>query len=138
MFREATLADLSCLLKIASHEAGKFPVRPDKKKIRKLIISSISAKSNYCLVSEFEGAVTGALIAVAHEGLWFERKHLSILLFTTSTKGAGIAMLRHLMQSVKKGGSIKVVTTDFIVPSRMAILLSRVGLTQSNTYTFFK
>lgn len=138
MFREATLQDLPSLLQLSISEAGKFPVRPDKKKIRKLIISSMSAKSNYCLVSEVEGEVTGALIAIAHEGLWFERKHLSILLFTTTTKGAGIAMLRHLMRSVKKGGSIKVVTTDFIVPDRMDTLLSRVGLTQSNTYTFFK
>jgi len=136
--RPATLKDLSAVVIIALTEAEKFPVRPDKKKIKQLVTESISTKSNFCWVSEEEGKVTGALVAISHQGLWFERKHLSILLLTTTTKGAGISMLREMLAWVKTSGAIKVVTTDFIVPPRMAVLLTRLGLRPTTTHTFFK
>lgn len=138
MIREATLKDLKSICAIGFEEANKFNVRPDKDKIRHLATSAISTKSNFCWVTYEGDSVTGVIVAIGHQGLWFERRHLSILLLATTTVGDGRKLLKELLSWVSGRRAIKVVTTDFVVPPRLSKLLNRVGIpAQNTTHTLF-
>jgi hypothetical protein len=123
------------VLKFTEH----LPVLPDAQKIKKLIVESISTKSNFCQVTTDGSQVTGALVAIGQQGMWFERRHLHILFFATSSTGGGIGMLRNVIKWSKDRRAIKVVSADFLVPDRMGAMLDRVGLARTgSSYILFK
>ena len=130
MIRPARLNDIDSMLEIALLTARCYPLRPDKLKIRQLLIESISSAANFSYISEDDsGVIKGALVAFSSPGLWFERKHLSVELFYTTIRGDGIAMLRRLMEW--KGRGIKVSTVSFTVDERLGKLFARFGFRSS-------
>jgi hypothetical protein len=137
--RDATLADVSAILEVVLKYTAHLPVLPDKTKIKKLIVVAISTKSNFCQVTTEEGQVTGALVALCQQGMWFERVHLHLLFLATSSKGGGLSMLRNLLKWSKDRRGIKVVSADFLVPDRVGAMLERVGLAKTgSSYILFK
>ncbi len=137
--RDATLKDVSGILAVVLKFTDHLPVLPDKQKIKKLIVESISTKSNFCQVTTEGSQVTGALVAIGQQGLWFERRHLHILFFATSSTGGGIGMLRNVINWSRDRRAIKVVSADFLVPDRMGAMLERAGLVRTgSSYILFK
>jgi len=133
------LNDVKAITKLVLSDVEHLPVLADSAKIKKLITESISTKSNFCHVSVEDGVVTGAVVAIGQQGMWFERRHLHILYLSTSTKGAGIALLRELLRWSRDRRAIKVVTADFLVPPKMTNMLTRVGMPLiGSTHTLFK
>jgi hypothetical protein len=139
LIRDATLKDVAGILAVVLKYTEHLPVLPDAQKIKKLIVESISTKSNFCQVTTDGSQVTGALVAIGQQGMWFERRHLHILFFATSSTGGGIGMLRNVIKWSKDRRAIKVVSADFLVPDRMGAMLDRVGLARTgSSYILFK
>lgn len=128
MIRAASLADIPSIEHIAYVAASDYPLRPDKKKIKKLLVDAIQNRTHFAYVSEKEdvGEVTGALVAMSHPGLWFERHQLTVMLLWAEVPGDGLAMLRAMMDW--KNRSIQLVSVGFLVDERTSLVLTRAGI----------
>jgi len=84
MIRPATLADVDAIFEIALIEAAKYDrLLPDRQKIRKGITMAISSAKHFCWVSEDNGRVNGALVALSSENLWAQRQNCIVALWKT-------------------------------------------------------
>jgi hypothetical protein len=135
MIRQATLQDLPALKELVLVEASRYELVPDKSKIHALLTQGISNKSNFLWVSEEGGKVTGALGALSHQGMWFERKQMTIMLLTVKCRGDGMQLLRTLMRGIKEKRAIRSVicAVDFGDETRIANLLARFGLSKAGS-----
>jgi hypothetical protein len=133
MVRNATLKDIPALLNLGLELTASLPVLPDKKKIKQLLTESISNKGRFCQVSEAGGKVIGGMVAISHEGLWFERRHCSILALHSTNPWDMKRMLRNFEGWHLTRRGIKVITTDFMVTARLSKFLKQGGMPPSNT-----
>jgi hypothetical protein len=92
MIRPAILHDVDAIFDIAMSEAERYEmIRPDKEKMRKGIIQSISSARHFAWVSEDRaGVVKGALIGLTSDNLWAQRKNCLISLWKTTVVGDGV------------------------------------------------
>jgi len=125
--RQATLSDKSSIIRLAIAEAEQFSsLYVDREKINALVIQGISSRSNFLWVSESRGKVDGALGAISHDGTWFERQQLSILLLSGNNS---ISLLQELMRWRSGRRAIKVVSVAFpVIDERTSRALEYVGI----------
>lgn len=110
MIRAAVLGDLDTIVNIAVVQAQMYPeLRPDLKKIRRGITLAISSAKHFCWVSEEDGHVVGALVAVSSDNLWAQRQNCLVPLWVSRVAGDGRKMLRELLKWVDTRRIIRVV-----------------------------
>ena len=131
MIRPAVMSDLRAIEFISYLAASSYPLRPDKPKIKKLITEAIQSRTHFAYVSEADGAVSGALIAMSHSGTWFERHQLTVMLLWSEVAGDGLGMLKEMMNW--KNRSIQLVSVGFLVDKRTSAVLHRAGIEASGS-----
>lgn len=109
MIRPATLADLNAINEIALIEAAKYHrLLPDRQKIRKAITMAISSAKHFCWVSEEDGRVNGALVALSSSNLWAQRDNCIVALWKAHVVGDGRRMMKEFLKWVDTRRIIRV------------------------------
>jgi hypothetical protein len=131
MIRPAVLADVNAIIDIAMVQTEMYSMlKPDREKIRKGIVLSISSAKHFCWVSEAAGKVSGALVAVSSDNLWAQRQNCLVALWVASVVGDGRKMLKEFLKWVDSRRIIRVAgfvpDTDEI-DSRAWRLIERFG-----------
>lgn len=109
MIRPATLADLDAVYEIALIEANRYPkLMPDPQKIRRGIVNAISSAKHFCWVSEDNGRVNGALIAVSSRNLWAQRDNCLVALWKAHVVGDGRKMMKEFLKWIDTRRIIRV------------------------------
>ncbi len=126
MIRPATLADVQAIFDMAMLETEMYSkLHPDKEKIRKGIIQSISSAKHFCWVGEHDGKVTGVLIGLVSPNLWAQRTNCFIALWKSNVVGDGIKLIRAFKNWMQDRRVIRVAgivpDTDEISPRAMLL-----------------
>lgn len=109
MIRPATLADLNAINEIALIEAAKYNrLLADRKKIRAGITAAISSAKHFCWVSEEDGRVNGALVALSSSNLWAQRDNCIVALWKACVVGDGRKMMKEFLKWVDTRRIIRV------------------------------
>jgi hypothetical protein len=110
MIRPATLHDVDAIFEIAMNETVRYPLlQPDRAKIRKGIVRSISAAKHFAWVSESRaGIVKGALIGLTSDNLWAQRQNCLVTLWISEIVGDGARLLRAFKMWVQSRRVIRI------------------------------
>jgi hypothetical protein len=130
MIRKATLADLGALQELAINHAKQYPyLIPNKESIKKLITECISSAVNFAFVSEYGGRVCGALLAIAHNNLWAQKKSSTVLAFVCNESWDGSKLLNQYAEWVDERPVIRRAgfQFDIEVDQRVLKMLERAG-----------
>jgi hypothetical protein len=132
--RIATPSDVDAVcklgLKALEHDAYEGLVI-DRVKVYALATECISSAAHFANVVEKDGEIVGALCAMVHPILFYEKNQATVLQYYCSEPGAGIKMLRAFMQWVKSRHGIKFIsfTLESNSDPRIGDLLKRFGMT---------
>jgi hypothetical protein len=109
MIRPATLSDLNAINEIALIEASKYDkLLADRDKIRAGITSAISSAKHFCWVSEDDGRVNGAIVALSSKNMWAQRDNCIVALWKSVVVGDGRKMMREFLKWVDARRIIRV------------------------------
>jgi len=142
MIRPATLHDVNAIFDIAMDETELYPqLLPDRDKIRKGIIQSISSARHFAWVSENGEGVLGVIIGLTSINLWAQRKNCFVALWKTRIVGDGTALLRAFKMWVQSRRIIRVAgfvsDSDHIDP-RVWMIVERMGFRKyGGTYLLY-
>ena len=130
IIRPATLSDLGQLLELAMEQASNYPeLKPDRDKIRALIIDGLSTAKHWAHVVDEGNRITGALFAFTTENVWAQRQNSAVMFWVSKTPGAGATMLRRFRDWVKTRRAIRVAgfAPDIDLDPRVWQLAERIG-----------
>jgi len=101
-----------------------------KRKIISLANECISSANNFAWVVEHDNKIKGAVCALIHPIMFYEKSQASVLQFYCKVPGAGIKLLRTFMEWVDSRPVIKLVvfTLEGNADPRIGKLLNRLGL----------
>ena len=108
MIRPATLIDVNEILDVSLDLAQMYPLKPDRDKIRRVIVESISAKMNFCMVDSQGGRLVAVLVSLTGKNLWAQRQFSNVVLWWSEKPGSGVALLRRFRDWVLARRAIKV------------------------------
>ncbi len=131
IIRPASLADVDQLVDMALIWSNDYPhLKPDKDKIRRLVINAISSAKHYASVVVCDdGKLAGALVAFTVDNAWAQRQHAFIMFWVSYARGKGALMLRQFRDWVLSRRAIKVAgfAPDIDVDPRVWQLAERIG-----------
>lgn len=101
-----------------------------KVKMFSLATDCISSSNNFAYVAVKNDIIVGAVCALVHSMLFYERSQASVIQFYCKTPGLGIKLLREFMKWTKSRPIIKMVcfTLEAKADPRLGKLLIRLGL----------
>lgn len=107
--RPATIRDADAVigLGIESVSRDPLPLVIDKKAMRETFLSLVGRPNHFCWVAEQDGVVVAGVVAICQPIFWARGQQVSVLLFYTRAKGAGMPLLRKLAEWVKGRPAIK-------------------------------
>jgi len=142
MIRPATFTDHTAIFGIAIDMTANYPnVRPDEGKINRCIQTAVSSSKHFAMVSEKDGKIVGALLAITSNNLWAQRSNCQIILWATRAPGEGIKLLREFRGWAQLRRVIRLwgVVPDFDVDPRVLLLLERTGFKRyGGSYQMFR
>ena len=99
-------------------------------KVYSLATECVSSSSNFAWVAEKDGEIVGAVCALAHTMLFYERSQASVVQFYCKSPGDGIKLLRELMKWFNSRPVLKMIcfTLEVKADPRIGKLLNRLGL----------
>lgn len=93
----------------------------------------ISGPQNYCWVCEIDGEVVGAVSALVHPCMLYERNQASVVQYFCKAPGEGIKLIRKFLEWARGRRSIKMIVFtlegDESADPRIGDMLVRMGLT---------
>jgi hypothetical protein len=133
--RKATIDDIPAIVEIAvaSVSVDPLPVKIDRKAMADTIRAGINP-AHFVWVTEVDGKVVAAVVAVVQPSFWHERLACSVLLYYTLVPGAGIGLLREFARWVKSRSAIKVAVFELEpgTDPRLVKFLNRVGFSRES------
>ena len=98
-------------------------------KMFSLATDCVSAANNFAYVAVKNGIIVGAVCALVHPMMFYERSQASVIQFYCKAPGMGVKLLRELMQWADSRPVIKMVcfTLDAKADPRIGKLLTRLG-----------
>ena len=129
MIRPATLTDVHQLLDISLDLAQMYPLRPDRDKMKAIIVQLISSKAHYLMVDSEGNRIVAVLAALTGDNMWAQRKFSNVMLWWSEKPGAGVKLLRGYRDWIKSRRAIKVAgfAPDLDLDERTYALMERVG-----------
>lgn len=95
-------------MQIALHLAAGYPLRPDRDRMRVVLIELISAPSHFAWICTEHDVVRGVLLAMVSDNLWAQRRHANILLWWSERAGKGVSLVRTFKRWLKDRRGIRV------------------------------
>lgn len=134
MIRKAVPADIPAIVELGIEALKDDPLDGlliSREKVEKMAIECVSAANNFGWVCERDGKVVGAVGALVHELMFYERKQASCVMFyCKQAPGEGIALIRQFLRWARGRPAIKLIvfTLERHADPRIGRLLGRMGL----------
>lgn len=139
--RPATIRDADAVigLGIESVSRDPLPVVIDQKAMRETFAAMVGRPNHFCWVAEKDGAVVASVVACSQPAFWFRGQQVSVLLFYSRSKGAGLPLLRKLAEWIKGRPAIKLAIVELEpgVDPRIASAFKRLGFKRESTNLCF-
>lgn len=105
-------------------------LRISRDKIRNMTIEIVSSASHFAWVDDRDGRIVGAVCALSHEMMFYERRQLSVVMFYCREPGGGGFMIRQLVKWFKTRPILKLCmfTLEHGADPRIGELLVKLGL----------
>jgi hypothetical protein len=133
--RRAKPGDVDAIVDIAieSVSVDPLPVKIDRSAMTETVRSALNP-AHFAWVSEVNGRVVAAVIAVVQPSFWFTRLSCSVLLYYTRVRGAGLPLVREFARWVKSRSAIKMAIIELEpgVDPRLVQFLRRVGFARES------
>lgn len=130
MIRRGRHADIPAIVDLAVESVSKdpLPLRPDRERMAEAAREAMTP-NNFCMVSEIDGRVVGAVGALCSPGFWFERMQCDVVMFYCREGGEGGLMLRALARWIKSRPAIKMATFSLepCMGEKMAGFVKKLG-----------
>ncbi len=126
-------------LAVESVSIDPLPVTISRTAMREMVQQCISSPAHFCWVSERNGQVVGAMVALVQPGFWFERLQCSVLLYYSREVGGMVPLFRRFASWVKERPAIKMAGFE-LEPNadpRLVRVLKRLGFTRESTNVTF-
>lgn len=133
IIRKATPLDIDAIIALGMEglELYQYPnMRVDRSKVHNIALECISAPCNFAWVVEDDGEITGAICALVHSMLFYERSQASVVQFFCKTPGYGVKLIKEFLTWARSRPVIKMIcfTLDARMDVRIGRLLTRLGL----------
>jgi hypothetical protein len=136
IFRKATLQDIPAIVDIAveSVSVDALPVKIDKVAMADMIRQCLNP-AHFVRVTEVDGVVVAAMVALVQQGFWFHRMQCSVLLYYTRVPGGSVPLLREFAKWVKSRSAIKLAIFELEpgADPRLVKFLNRLGFDREST-----
>jgi hypothetical protein len=133
--RRAKPSDVSAIVDIAveSVSVDPLPVVIDRKAMAETVTAALNP-AHFVWVSEKDGQIVAAVVAVVQPSFWFTRLSCSVLLYYTRVPGAGLPLLREFARWVKGRSAIKMAIIELEpgVDPRLIKFFRRVGFVRES------
>jgi hypothetical protein len=135
IIRKAVPNDINSIVYLGVEALNKYSypnLLIDKDKMREIGMECISASCNFSWVSETDNEITGAVCALVHPLMFYERSQASVIQFYCKTPGEGIKLLREFLKWARNRPVIKLIcfTLEGRIDPRVGKMLSRLGLSR--------
>lgn len=132
--RQAKPDDIDSVFKLGCEALNLDPypgLEVSRVKVFSAATECISSASHFSWVAEKDGIIVGAVSALVHPIMFYEKSQASVVQFYCTEPGGGIKLLRELMKWVERRPVIKMVcfTLEVRADPRIGKLLNRLGLT---------
>jgi len=109
-------------------------------KCKALAQTCIMKPENFCEVAVIDGEVVGALSALVHEQMVFERKQASVVQWYCTVPSYGGLLMRRFVNWAKPQRKIKCIafTEEIGMDERIGRVIGRMGFQQVNTWVYWK
>jgi hypothetical protein len=135
IIRKAVPNDIDSIVCLGIEALNKYSypnLLIDKDKIYQIARECVSAPCNFSWVSVTDNKVTGAVCALVHPLMFYERSQASVVQFYCKTPGEGIKLLREFLGWARSRPVIKLIcfTLEGRMDPRVGKMLNRLGLKQ--------
>lgn len=135
MIRKAKLGDVPAIVDLAieSVSHNPIPVQVDPAAMREMVETCINP-AHFVWVSEVDGVVVGALVAMVQRGFWFKGLQASVLLYYTRKPGDGAKLIAEFARWCKSRSGIKLAIFELEPESdpRLEKYLARLGFNRKS------
>lgn len=136
MIRPATIKDADAVvgLGVESVSRDPLPLVIDKKAMREMFMSLVGRANQFAWVAERDGAVVASVAACCQPIFWARGQQVSVLLFYSREKGAGLPLIRKLVEWIKSRPAIKLAVFELEPQAdpRIAKALRRLGFARES------
>ena len=133
MIRKATPGDIPAIVELGIEALrqdayDELLIAPDK--VRRMAVECVSSANNFAWVCESDGRVQGAVVALVHELMFYERKQASCVMFYCKVPGEGVKLMREFLRWARNRPAIKLIvfTLERRADPRIGKLLTKLGL----------
>jgi hypothetical protein len=101
LLRPAKPNDLEGLiaLGIEALESDPYPnLVISRDKVREMAVECMSGAQNFCWVCDVDGEVRGAVSAIVHDMMFYERRQATVIQFYCKEPGQGVQLLREFLK----------------------------------------
>lgn len=134
--RVASPADIPAITSLGLEALQSDPfeglvISPEK--VEEMARECVSSATNFSWVAEEDGEVVGAVSALVHPMMFYERKQATVVQFYTRRNGAGIKLIREFLGWARGRRVIKMIcfTLECNADPRIGKLLKRLGLNEA-------
>lgn len=134
MIRPAQMKDLESIIELGVESLEVNDPYPEmvisREKIANQAREVIASARHFAWVSEKGGEVVGAVCALSHPCMFYERSQASVLLYYCKVPGDGVALIRQLVKWFKERPILKMLmfTLEGNADPRLERLLTRLEL----------
>lgn len=137
VIRPAVVKDIDVIVELAMESVmtDPLPVKPDKQAMRETALAMIGNRSQFVWVADEGGVVVACVGVSCSRGFWFHGWQASMLLFWSRRPGAGVALLRRLVEWIRERPIIKlaVIECEPKIDPRAIRFLKRLGFSREST-----
>lgn len=133
MIRKAVPADIPAIVALGIEALNIDPLEElliSPEKVKAMATECVSSANSFAWVCEIDGQVQGAVVALVHELMFYERKQASCIMFYCRARGWGLPLMRQFLCWARSRPAIKLIvfTLERNMDPRIGVLLKRLGL----------
>lgn len=133
VIRVATPDDIDSIVELGMEALQSDPYEGltiSRVKVYTVALECVSSANNFAWVAEKDGEIVGAVCAIVHPIMFYEKRQASVVQYYSKEAGEGVKLLREFMKWAASRPVIKMVcfTLEINTDPRIGRLLSRLGL----------
>jgi hypothetical protein len=133
VIRKATPDDIDSIVALGFEALQSDPydgLTISRVKVYNVATECVSSSNNFAWVAEKDGEVVGAVCAIVHPIMFYEKRQASVVQYYCTDPGQGIKLLREFMRWAEGRPVIKMIcfTLEINSDPRIGDLLAKLGL----------
>jgi len=136
MIRRAVPADIPAIVELAIEALRQGAYENmviNREKVEAMVRVCLTSPPNFAWIAEHDGQIGGAVGALVHECMFYDRIQATVVMFFCKIRGEGVKLLREFLRWARARPAIKLIafSLEYDADQRIEILLKRLGLTKA-------